>query len=195
MKAALFKILFSASLFLCGCIPYGYKTVSKEVIGVRKNAGGNVCEQIVRYDKRLNFIGIIGHDGFFRPGYLCYSRYSAFVQSEEYAITALEHFPELKWTKITEALPVPNSDIWITCEDKIVDAHTVEVILTIFSIEKGKILRHKFENVKRNPPRNKRTCFGFYIEADADLTVLQLHEHDKIFRINTLSGKIVATKG
>jgi hypothetical protein len=193
MKALLLKILFSALLFFCGCIPYGYETVSKEVIGVRKNAEGKVCEKIVRYDKRLNFIGIIGHDGFFRPGYFCYSRYSAFVRNEEHAITALEYFPELKWTKITESLPVPNSDIWITCEVKIVDAHTVEVIITIFSIEKGKILRHKFENVKRNPPRNKRTLFGFHIEADADLSVLQIHEHNKILRIHTRSGKIIET--
>ena len=42
----------------------------------------------------------------------------------------------------------------------------------------------------RVPPRNTKTLFGFYIEPDANLNYLILHEADRVFQINTLTGAI-----
>ena len=181
---------FLPLILFSGCIiPYGYETESQKVIGVRSDAEGKICEQIVRYDKKLNFIGIIG-DGLFSLGYFCYSRYSAFVKDSEYAIWSLEHFPQLRWTCIEEAVPIPNSDRWITCEYEIQNINEVEVTLTIFSIEEGKIFRDTFSHVTRTPPRKAKTLFGFYIEYDKNLNHLTVHESDRVFQINTLTGAI-----
>ena len=136
--------LFLSLFLFSGCIPYGYETESQTIIGKRSDANGKICEQIVRYNKKLKFIGIIGHDGFFSPGYVCYSRYSALTGELEYTIWALEHFPQLRWSRIEDAVPIPNSDRWITCEYKIQDINEVQVTLTIFSIKKGKIFRDTF---------------------------------------------------
>ena len=186
-------IIFLFLIIFCGCIPYGYETVSQKIIGERLDAGGKLIEKIVRYDKKLKFIGIIGHDGIFRPGYVCYSRYSAFADNLEYPIDALEHFPQLQWSDIKEAVPVPGSDRWITYEYKVRDINEVEVTLTIFSVKKGKIFRHKFERVKRNPPSDMKTLFGFYMESAKDLSYLAVHEIDKISRVDTLTGEITGS--
>ena len=84
-KVSICCLLLSLVLF-SGCIPYGYETESQTVIGKRFDANGKICEQIVRYNKKLKFIGIIGHDGFLSPGYVCYSRYSALTGESEYTI-------------------------------------------------------------------------------------------------------------
>ena len=188
-KVSICCLLLSLVLF-SGCIPYGYETESQTVIGKRFDANGKICEQIVRYNKKLKFIGIIGHDGFLSPGYVCYSRYSALTGESEYPILALEHFPQLRWSRIKEAVPIPNSDRWITCEYKIQDINEVKVTLTIFSIKKGKIFHNTFERVIRTPPHNAKTLFGFYIEHDVNLNKLILHESDRVLQINTLTGAI-----
>ena len=190
MNKIIICVLFLSLFLFSGCIPYGYETESQKIIGKRSDANGKICEQIVRYNKKLKFIGIIGHDGFFSPGYVWYSRYSALTGESEYTIWALEHFPQLRWSRIEEAVPIPNSDRWITCEYKIQDINEVQVTLTIFSIKKGKIFRDTFSHVTRTPPRKAKTLFGFYIEYDKNLNHLTVHESDGVFQINTITGAI-----
>ena len=95
----------------------------------------------------------------------------------------------MRWTRIEEAVPIPNSDRWITCEYEIQNINEVEVTLTIFSIEEGKIFRDTFSHVTRTPPRKAKTLFGFYIEYDENLNHLTVHESDRVFQINTLTGE------
>ena len=190
MNKIIICVLFLSLFLFSGCIPYGYETESQKIIGKRSDANGKICEQIIRYNKKLKFIGIIGHDGFFSPGYVWYSRYSALTGESEYTIWALEHFPQLRWSRIEEAVPIPNSDRWITCEYKIQDINEVQVTLTIFSIKKGKIFRDTFSHVTRTPPRKAKTLFGFYIEYDKNLNHLTVHESDGVFQINTITGAI-----
>ena len=190
MNKIIICVLFLSLFLFSGCIPYGYETESQKIIGKRSDANGKICEQIVRYNKKLKFIGIIGLDGFFSPGYVCYSRYSALTGESEYTIWALEHFPQLRWSRIEDAVPIPNSDRWITCEYKIQDINEVQVTLTIFSIKKGKIFRDTFSHVTRTPPRKAKTLFGFYIEYDKNLNHLTVHESDGVFQINTITGAI-----
>ena len=179
-------------LFGSGCIlvPYSYETVSQEVIGARTAANGKVYEQIIRYDKKLNFF-VLG----FSPdakfvGYFGYSRYAAVTKDSEKAIWAMEHFPSLAWTNVKTAVPIPNSDRWITHEYEIRDANEVDVCLIIFSIKDGTILRRRFERVKRCYPRNAKTILWLYIEPNADLSYLRIHETDKISIVNTATGEV-----
>ena len=185
------------ALFCSGCIlvPYGYETVSQEVIGARADSNGKVYEQIIRYDKKLNFF-VIG----FPPNgkfvdYFGYSRYAAVAEDSEKAIWAMEHFPSMAWTNIKEAIPIPDRDRWITYEYDILDSDEVDVCLIIFSIQDGKILRQHFKRVKRYYPRNAKTICGFYIETNADLSAIRIHETDKISRINTTTGEITIEAG
>ncbi|MBO5408118.1 MAG: hypothetical protein J6A61_01775 [Clostridia bacterium] len=185
------------ALFCSGCIlvPYGYETVSQEVIGARADSNGKVYEKIVHYDKRLNFF-VIGFppNGKF-VGYFGYSRYAAIAEDSEKAIWAMEHFPSLAWTRVKRAIPIPNSDRWITYEYKILNENEVDLTLIIFSIKDGKILRRHFERVKRYYPRNVKTICGFYIETNADLSAIRIHETDKISCINTTTGEITIETG
>ena len=202
MKNAVRKTIYAAvaamlMLLGSGCIivPYSYETVSQEVIGARADSNGKVYEKIVHYDKRLNFF-VIGFppDGKF-VGCFGYSRYAAVAEDSEKAIWAMEHFPSLAWTNVKEAIPIPDSDRWITYEYDILDSDEVDVCLIIFSIKDGKILRQHFERVKRYYPRNAKTICGFYIETNADLSTIRIHETDKISRINTTTGKITIETG
>jgi hypothetical protein len=184
-------------LFGSGCIlvPYSYETVSQEVIGARADSNDKVYEQIICYDKKLNFF-VLG----FSPdakfvGYFGYSRYAAVTKDSEKAIWAMEHFPSLAWTNVKTAVPIPNSDRWITYEYDILNPDEADVCLIIFSIKDGKILRQHFERVKRYYPRNVKTICGFYIETNADLSTIRIHETDKISRINTTTGKITIETG
>ena len=196
-KIILLSISMHLALFLSGCIivPYGYETVSQEVIGARADSNGKVYEKIVHYDKRLNFF-VIGFppDGKF-VDYFGYSRYAAITQDSEKTIWAMEHFPSMAWTNVKEAIPIPDSDRWITYEYDILDSDEVDVCLIIFSIQDGKILRQHFERVKRYYPRNAKTICGFYIETNADLSAIRIHETDKISRINTTTGEITIETG
>ena len=185
------------ALFCSGCIlvPYSYETVSQEVIGARADSNGKVYEQILRYDKKLNCF-VIG----FSPDAkivedFCYSRYAAITQDSEKTIWAMEHFPSMAWTNVKEAIPIPDSDSWITYEYDILDSDEVDVCLIIFSIQDGKILRQHFERVKRYYPHNAKTICGFYIETNADLSTIRIHETDKISRINTTTGEITIETG
>jgi hypothetical protein len=149
----------------------------------------------VHYDKRLNFF-VIG----FPPNgkfvdYFGYSRYAAVAEDSEKAIWAMEHFPSLAWTRVKRAIPIPHSDRWITYEYKILNENEVDLTLIIFSIKDGKILRRHFERVKRYYPRNAKTICGFYIETNADLSAIRIHETDKISRINTTTGEITFETG
>ena len=184
-------------LFGSGCIlvPYSYETVSQEVIGARTDANGKVYEQIIRYDKKLNFF-VLGFspDAKFVDDWE-YSRYAAVTKDSEKAIWAMEHFPSLAWTNVKEAIPIPDSDRWITYEYDILNPDEADVCLIIFSIKDGKILRQHFERVKRYYPRNVKTICGFYIETNADLSTIRIHETDKISRINTTTGKITIETG
>ena len=101
----------------------------------------------------------------------------------------------MAWTNVKEAIPIPNSDRWITYEYDILDSDEVDVCLIIFSIQDGKILRQHFERVKRYYPRNAKTICGFYIETNADLSAIRIHETDKISRINTTTGEITIETG
>ena len=196
-KIILLSISMHLVLFCSGCIlvPYSYETVSQEVIGARADSNGKVYEQILRYDKKLNCF-VIG----FSPDAkivedFCYSRYAAITQDSEKTIWAMEHFPSMAWTNVKEAIPIPDSDRWITYEYDILDSDEVDVCLIIFSIQDGKILRQHFERVKRYYPRNAKTICGFYIETNADLSAIRIHETDKISRINTTTGKITIETG
>ena len=196
-KIILLSISMHLALFCSGCIlvPYSYETVSQEVIGARADSNGKVYEQILRYDKKLNCF-VIG----FSPDAkivedFCYSRYAAITQDSEKTIWAMEHFPSMAWTNVKEAIPIPDSDRWITYEYDILDSDEVDVCLIIFSIQDGKILRQHFERVKRYYPRNAKTICGFYIETNADLSAIRIHETDKISRINTTTGKITIETG
>ena len=102
----------------------------------------------------------------------------------------MEHFPSLARTNVKTAVPIPNSDRWITHEYKIRDANEVDVCLIIFSIKDGTILRRRFERVKRCYPRNTKTILGSYIEPNADLSYLRIHETDKISIVNTSTGEV-----
>ena len=191
-KIILLSISMHLALFLSGCIivPYGYETVSQEVIGARADSNGKVYEKIVHYDKRLNFF-VIG----FPPdakfvSYFGYSRYAAVAEDSEKAIWAMEHFPSLAWTRVKRAIPIPNSDRWITHEYKILNENEVDLTLIIFSIKDGKILRRHFGRVKRYYPRNVKTILWLYIEANADLSYLRIHETDKISIVNTATGDV-----
>ena len=195
MICAAFSALIA--LFNSGCIlvPYGYETVSQEVIGARADSSGKVYEQIVHYDKILKFF-VIG----FSPdakfvGHFGYSRYAAVTADSHGSIWAMEHFPQLRWTNVKRAIPIPDSDRWITYEYDILDSDEVDVCLIIFSIKDGKILRQHFERVKRCYPRNAKTIFGFYIETNADLSTVRIHETDKISRIDTHTGEITVETG
>ena len=197
MNHAVRKTIYVATLamlmlFGSGCIlvPYSYETVSQEVIGARTDANGKVFEQIIRYDKRLNFF-VIG----FPPNgkfvdYFGYSRYAAVTKDSEKAIWAMEHFPSLAWTNVKTAVPIPNSDRWITYEYKILNENEVDLTLIILSIKDGKILRRHFERVKRYYPRNVKTILWFYIEPNVDLSYLRIHETDKISIVNTATGEV-----
>ena len=197
MNRAVRKTIYAAVLAMfmllgSGCIlvPYSYETVSQEVIGARTDANGKVYEQIIRYDKKLNFF-VLG----FSPDakfvdYFGYSRYAAVTKDSEKAIWAMEHFPSLAWTNVKTAVPIPNSDRWITREYKIRDANEVDVCLIIFSIKDGTILRRRFERVKRYYPRNAKTILWLYIEPNADLSYLRIHETDKISIVNTSTGEV-----
>ena len=143
MNHAVRKTIYVATvamlmLFGSGCIlvPYSYETVSQEVIGARTDANGKVYEQIIRYDKKLNFF-VLG----FSPdaklvGYFGYSRYAAVTKDSEKAIWAMKHFPSLAWTRVKRAIPIPNSDRWITYEYKILNENEVDLTLIIFSIKR-----------------------------------------------------------
>lgn len=179
-------------LFCSGCcivVPYGYETVSQEVIGARADSNGKVYEKIVHYDKRLNFF-VIGFppDAKF-TGSFGYSRYAAVTGDSHSSIWAMEHFPSLAWTNVKTAIPIPDSDRWITYEYDILNPDEVDVCLIIFSVKSGKILRHRFKRVKRTPPRNCKTV-AWYIEGNADLSILRVHETDRISWINTVTGEI-----
>ena len=185
------------ALFCSGCIlvPYSYETVSQEVIGARADSNGKVYEQIINYDKKLNFFVLgLSPDAKF-VGYFGYSRYAAVTKDSEKAIWAMEHFPSLARTNVKEAIPIPDSDRWITYEYDILDSDEVDVCLIIFSIKDGKILRQHFERVKRYYPRDAKTIFSFYIETNADLSTVRIHETDKISRINTTTGEITVETG
>ena len=188
---AMFMLLGSG----CIIVPYGYETVSQEVIGARTDVNGKVYEQIIRYDKKLNFF-VLGFspDGKFVDDWK-YSRYAAVTKDSEKAIWAMEHFPSLAWTNVKKAVPIPNSDRWITHEYKILNANEVDICLIIFSIKDGTILRQRFERVKRYYPHNTKTILGFYVETNADLSIIRIHETDKISRINTSSGEITIETG
>ena len=197
MNHAVIKTIYAAVLamfvlFGSGCIivPYSYETISQEVIGARTDVNGKVYEQIIRYDKKLNFF-VLGFspDGKFVDDWK-YSRYVAVTKDSEKAIWAMEHFPSLAWTNVKKAVPIPNSDRWITHEYKILDANEVDVCLIIFSIKDGTILRQRFEREKRYYPRNTKTILGFYIENNGDLSYLRIHETNKISIVNTTTGEV-----
>ena len=202
MSNAVRKTIYAAvgamlMLFCSGCIlvPYSYETVSQEVIGARADSNGKVYEQIVHYNKRLNFF-VIGFppDAKFTGGF-GYSRYAAVTADAHSSIWAMEHFPSLAWTNVKTAIPIPDSDRWITYEYKILNENEVDLTLIIFSIKDGKILRRHFERVKRYYPRNAKTICGFYIETNADLSAIRIHETDKNSRINTTTGEITIETG
>lgn len=175
----------------CVIIPVGWDTYSKNVIGARADSEGNVCEQIVHYNKRLKFIAIgITPEGPIVGSYFDYSRYAAMNRNSTKAIWAMEHFPSLAATRVTWAHPIPNSDRWITCEENGCTEDEVDITLIVFSVKNGKILRHRFEHAKRCGPRDAKTIC-YYIEGNADLSCLRVHEKDKITRVNTVTGEIV----
>ncbi len=173
----------------CIMIPGAYETVSREVIGARADAAGKVYEQIVHYDKRweILIIGILG----IGPSYIPYSRYAARTEEAEYAIGAMTHFPSLACTRIKTAIPIPDSDRWITFEPNGYAKDEDDIYVIVFSVRQGKIVRHRFKHVIRNPPRGAKTLTGLYIEGDANLEWLRVHETDKITRVNTATGEIV----
>ena len=121
---------------------------------------------------------------------LCCLAVAAVTKDSEKAIWAMEHFPSLAWTNVKTAVPIPDSDRWITYEYKILNENGVDVCLIIFSIKDGTVLRRHFERVKRYYPRNAKTIFWLYIETNTDLSYLRIHETDKISIVNTATGEV-----
>lgn len=174
----------------CVLIPTSTDTASTEVIGKRTDADGRVCEKIIRYDKHLNFqyFGITP-EGLYGSHYFSYSRYAAITGEGESPIWAMEHFPSLAWTDVKTAVPIPDSDRWITFERSGCTIDEYDICLIIFSVKEGKILRHRFEHVRRYaPPGVPSVIGGFWIEGRDDLRYLLVHETDKITRVDTVTG-------
>ena len=195
-------MFFMFSFSGCVLIPVGCETDSREVIGARADSEGKVCEQIVHYEKRLNFVAIgITPEGLVASSYWRYSRYAAVTPTSKRAIWSMEHFPSLAWTQVNTAIPIPDSDRWITFEHN--DSWTPftridckpdenDIYLIVFSVRKGKIVRHRFRHVKRDSPRDAKTLVGWlYIEGNSDLSCLRVHETDMITLVNTVTGEIV----
>ena len=189
----IFAIFFciTAVVTLSGCmIPYKVETISEQVIGARADAGGKVYEQIVHREKQLDFI-VLGLPELVRSADVRYSRYAVMTEDFERQIDAMEHFPSLAWTQVKLALPIPNSDRWIIHEQNGCSMDEYDICLAIFSVSEGKILRHRFKHVIRKIPQNSPVIFWLYIEANADMSWLRVHETDKITRINTETGEMV----
>ena len=181
----------TAVVTLSGCmIPYHVETISEQVIGARADAGGKVYEQIVHREKQLDFI-VLGLPELVRTADVRYSRYAVLTEDFERQIYAMEHFPSLAWTQVKLALPIPNSDRWIVHEENGCRMDEYDIWLAIFSVSEGKILRHRFKNVIRRFPKNSPVIFWLYIEANADMSWLRVHETDKITRINTETGEMI----
>lgn len=175
----------------CVMIPTGCDTASTETIGKRFDAEGRVCERIVHYDKKLNFVYFgLTSEGLWGSSYFGYSRYAAITGNEKRDIRAMEHFPSLAWTRVKTAIPIPDSDRWITFEENECKKHEWDIYLIVFSVRDGKIVRQRFEHVKRYAPKSSIACWCF-IEGNADLGWLRVHETDKITRVNTKTGELV----
>ncbi len=186
----------------CVIIPANVYTYSKEVIGARTDSEGKVCEQIVHYDKRLEFAAIgITPTGLVGKGEFGYSRYAVVTKKSTKSIWAMEHFPSLAWTRVNLAIPIPNSDRWITSEEyglgtweQMFNSETKkdekDICLIVFSVKKGKIIRQRFKHVIPYSPRGVKTIIPGYIEGNADRSILRVHETDRITRVNTLTGEI-----
>lgn len=185
-------MLLMGMLSGCVMIPVGSDINSKTVIGTRADNTGKVCEQIVHYDKRLDFIAIgLTPNGLIASSWFGYSRYAVITKDSKHMIWSMEHFPSLAWTKVNLATPIPNSDRWITVEDKKCTAEERDICLIVFSAQKGKILRHRFKHVIQYAPKNVKTVLGSgYIEGNADLSWLRIHETGKISLVNTETGKV-----
>ena len=112
-------------------------------------------------------------------------------RNAEKPIDAMEHFPSLAHTNVSVALPVPNSDRWITCEEKKCNMNDYDINLIIFSVSEGQILRHRFKRVRRFYRKDRAGIFWLNIEANADLSWLRVYETDKTTRINTATGEMV----
>ena len=201
----IYAIGLALSLFgFSGCviIPVSWETDSREVIGARADSEGKVCEQIVHYDKRLVFVAIgITPTGLVGKGEFGYSRYAVVTKKSTKSIWAMEHFPSLAWTQVHLAIPIPNSDRWITSEEydhgsweQMFNSETKkgekDMCLIVFSVKKGKIIRQRFKHVIPFSPRGVKTIIPGYIEGNADRSILRVHETDKITRVNTLMGEI-----
>ena len=185
------SLIGAACMLLSGCmIPYSTETASEKVIGARTDANGIVCEQIVNRDKKLNVL-VFGLPEIVRTSYLSYSRYAVLTERTEKPIDAMEHFPSLAHTNVSVALPVPNSDIWITYEEKKCNMDDYDINLIIFSVSEGQILRHRFKRVRRFYQKDRVGIFWLNIEANADLSWLRVCETDKTTRINTATGEMV----
>ena len=181
----------TAVVTLSGCmIPYHVENISEQVIGARADAGGKIYEQIVHREKQLDFI-VLGLPELVRTADVRYSRYAVLTEDFERQIDAMEHFPSLAWTQVKLALPIPNSDRWIVHEKNRCSMDEYDICLAIFSVSEGKILRHRFKHVIRNFPKNRPVIFWLYIESNADMSWLRVHETDKITRINTETGEMI----
>ena len=187
---AAWPILFIVATNGCVLIPTGTDTASTEVIGKRTDADGKVNEKIVHYDKRLNYVYFgITPEGLYGAHYFSYSRYAAITGEGESPIWAMEHFPSLAWTDVKTAVPIPDTDRWITFERSGCTIDEYDICLIIFSVKEGKILRHRFEHVRRHTPPGARSIFGgLWIEGRDDLRYLLVHETDKITRVDTATG-------
>jgi hypothetical protein len=186
-------------LVLNGCIniPIGCETRSTSVIGARVDSTGKVYEQIVRYDKELPCIII---DFRIDPlpldfARFRYSRYATLTKNSKHAIWAMEHFPSFFGARprVEFAIPIPDSDRWITIEKAEAKGNLWDIYLIVFSVRKGKIVRHRFRHVLRPPTNDVKAViwWPYYIEGDANLDWLRVHETDKITRVNTVTGKII----
>ena len=192
-RMCILALCMLSMLVTSGCImiPVGCDTYSREVIGARADANGKVCEQIVHCNKRLVFIALgITPRGLVACDYFGYSRYVAMTEKSEKGIWAMEHFPSLAWTRVNFAVPIPDSDRWITTEDNSETADEQDICLVVFSVRKGKIVRHRFKHALRYLPRDAKVVIGGCIEGNADLSILRVHEKDKITRVNTVTGEI-----
>lgn len=177
-----------------GCIllPGPYETVDVEVIGARADASGKVYEQILHYNKRLNFVAVgLTPEGLVVPSYFGYSRYAAVTADDKWSIWSLEHFPSLAWTQVKWATPIPNSDRWIVDVENACSKDELALHLVVFSVREGKIVSQRFKHVKRYGPKGAMTVGSGYIEGNADLSWLRVHETDKITRVNTATGEMV----
>lgn len=158
MKKALFALL--PLLLMSGCvpIPYGYGLRKdpyhggEKVIGERKDAGGNVVEQVIRRNMEM-YVCAVGFsaEGFCARGGFYYSRYVLDTPDGRKSIWKISHFPMLSTDVIDDAVPVEGSGRWLLRKSRLRDDNSdeVDLRLVLYSPTEGVVWDKTFRHCRR----------------------------------------------